>query len=82
MLIVPSVGWARYRYKGAILCSEITSWSFRREVWREDGVEDVLVRVKISWVRERSGYWAYWGSEPIIDARDEDAGLLYLVLDY
>lgn len=82
VLIVPSVGWARYRYKGAILCSEITSWSFRREVWREDGVEDVLVRVKISWVRERSGYLAYWGSEPIIEARDEDVGLLYLALDY
>ena len=34
-------------------------------------MEDVLVRVKISCVRERSGYLAYWGSEPMIETKDE-----------
>lgn len=34
-------------------------------------MEEVLVRVKMSCVRERSGYLAYWGSEPMVDVVDE-----------
>lgn len=31
-----------------------------------EGVEAALVRVKMSWARVRSGYLAYWGSEPMV----------------
>ena len=63
---MPSAGCARYRYSGAILYSEMAFWSFCSDTCLVLCVDDGLVRVKMSWARERSGYLAYCGSEPIM----------------
>lgn len=53
-------------------------WSFCNDVCRDVWVDEGFVRVKISWARERLGYFAYCGSEPIVaivneTARDNEA---------
>ena len=71
------------------MCSDMAFWSFRNEVCRDDWEDAGLVRVKMSWARERSGYLAYCGSEPmaviylfatqLVEDREESSALRRLV---